>query len=47
MWRCPMDREPIYTEFRQKIREQYHDAMVQIDSAIDLIIARSRARPHR
>src|SRR5262249_34114833 len=47
MWRCPMDREPIYTEFRQKIRERYHDAMVQLDLAIDLIITRSRAQIDR
>ena len=39
-----MDREPLYTEFRQKVRDQYHDAMAQIDSAIDLIITRSRAQ---
>src|SRR6266496_2423298 len=44
---CSMDREPLYTEFRQKVREQYHEAMVQIDSAIDLIIARSRAQTDR
>jgi hypothetical protein len=39
-----MDQEPLDTEFRQKVREQYHEAMAQIDSAIDLIIARSRAQ---
>jgi hypothetical protein len=42
-----MDREPLYTEFRQKVRQQYHEAMVQIDSAIDLVIARSRAQIDR
>jgi hypothetical protein len=44
---CPMVREPVYTEFRQKVRDQYHDAMAQIDSAIDLIITRSRAQIDR
>ena len=39
-----MDREPLYTEFRQKVRQQYHEAMAQIDSAIDLIITQSRAQ---
>jgi hypothetical protein len=42
-----MDREPLYTEFRRKVRQQYHEAMVQIDSAIDLVIARSRAQIDR
>ena len=44
---CPMVREPLYSEFRQKVRQQYHEAMVQIDSAIDLIITRSRAQIDR
>src|SRR5438067_2165784 len=42
-----MDLKTVHTDFRQKVREQYHQAMGQIDSAIDLIITRTRAQIDR
>jgi hypothetical protein len=35
---------PTQTDFRRKIQAQYNEAMTQIDSALDLVIARTRAQ---
>jgi hypothetical protein len=35
------------TDFRQKVRAQYHQAMAHIDSALDLIISRIRVQIDR
>ena len=42
-----MDLQTFDTDFRQTVREQYRQGMAQIDSAIDIIIARTRAQIDR
>ncbi len=46
-WCRPMIRKPIDTEFRQKIRERYDQAIAQIDPIIDLAIARTWTKSGR
>jgi hypothetical protein len=44
---APTDLKAANTDFRQRVRTQYREAMVQIDSALDVVIARSRAQIDR
>jgi hypothetical protein len=44
---APTELKVANTDFRQRVRTQYRDAMVQIDSALDVVIARSRAQIDR
>jgi hypothetical protein len=43
----PTDLPATNADFRQKVRTQYHEAMAQIDSALDAVIARTRAQIDR